>query len=238
MNRSLIIGLGTFGMTIAEELAAKGSEIVAVEVNESVMHLVSGKIPDVRVIDPADPGWLEAIDPDSVDHVVVCIGNLEQSLLMTLQLIEHGFANIYARASTESHRRILLSIGVRNVIFPELDAAKALADRITAPSIRSIVRLAGDKIMADFSIPQEFVGQSLIELDLRRRFNVMVIALRRFVPAIDSITRENVMREQFLDAPKPEVPLEEGDILVLVGTEESIHTLIDAWSDDDDGEAP
>jgi len=220
-------------MTIAEELSTKGAEIVAVEVNESVMHQVSGKIPDVRVIDPSDPAWLGAIDPDSVDHAVVCIGNLEQSLLMTLQLIEHGFANIHARASTEAHRRILLSIGVRNVIFPELDAAKALADRITAPSIRSIVRLADDKIMADFAIPMEFSGQSLIELDLRRRYNVTVIALRRFIPAIDSLTRENIMREQFLDAPKPDDPLEEGDILVLVGTEENIHSLIEAWSDND-----
>ncbi|HOG64673.1 MAG TPA: TrkA family potassium uptake protein [Spirochaetota bacterium] len=233
MNRSLIIGLGTFGMTIAEELSAKGAEIVAVEVNESVMHQVSGKIPDVRVIDPSDPAWLGAIDPDSVDHAVVCIGNLEQSLLMTLQLVEHGFANIHARASTEAHRRILLSIGIRNVIFPELDAAKALADRITAPSIRSIVRLAGDKIMADFAIPMVFAGQSLVELDLRRRYNVTVIALRRFVPAIDSLTRENIMREQFLDAPKPDDPLEEGDVLVLVGTEENIHSLIEAWVDDD-----
>ncbi len=233
MNRSLIIGLGTFGMTIAEELSAKGAEIVAVEVNESVMHQVSGKIPDVRVIDPSDPAWLGAIDPDSVDHAVVCIGNLEQSLLMTLQLVEHGFANIHARASTEAHRRILLSIGIRNVIFPELDAAKALADRITAPSIRSIVRLAGDKIMADFAIPMVFAGQSLVELDLRRRYNVTVIALRRFVPAIDSLTRENIMREQFLDAPKPDDPLEEGDVLVLVGTEENIHSLIEAWADDD-----
>jgi len=148
-------------------------------------------------------------------------------------LVEHGFANIHARASTEAHRRILLSIGIRNVIFPELDAAKALADRITAPSIRSIVRLAGDKIMADFAIPMVFAGQSLVELDLRRRYNVTVIALRRFVPAIDSLTRENIMREQFLDAPKPDDPLEEGDVLVLVGTEENIHSLIEAWADDD-----
>ena len=220
-------------MTIAEQLAHKGAEVVAVEINESVMHQVAGKIPDIRVIDPADPGWLESIQPDSIDQAIICIGKLEQSLLMTLQLLERNFSNIYARASTESHRRILQSIGVSNVIFPEYDAAMALADRLTAPNIRSIVRLAGDKIMADFTIPQEFVGQSLIELDLRRRHSVMVIALRRLFPAIDSITRENVMREQFLDAPKPDAPLEEGDILVLVGTEEDVRTLIDSWNDED-----
>jgi len=230
MKRALVIGLGTFGITVAEELAAKGVEILAVEVNEGVMQAMAGRIPNIRVIDPADASWLDAIECDEIDHAIVCIGSLEQSILMTLQILEKGITSVYARASTDIHRKILASIGTKNVIFPEQDAARALAGSLTAPNIHAVVRLAENQLMADFDIPPSFVDRTLIELNLRQRFRVLVIAIRRRFPRIDSVTRETVYSEKFIDAPPADEPLREGDTLVLVGTEENIQSLIESCS--------
>ena len=236
MNRVLVIGLGTFGATIADALIAKGAEVIAVESNEAIMNKLAVRIPDIRAIDPGDPAWLDAIDPDSVDHAIVCIGNLEQSILMTLQLVDRGIGEIHARASSDSHRKILLSLGIKNVIFPERDAALGLAGRITAPHIQSIVRLAEDKLMADFDAPSSFVGKTLVELNLRAHYQVLVIAIRRRHARIDSVTREKIFVERFIDAPPPNEPIRSGDVLVLVGTEENINSLIESHRTDTEDE--
>jgi trk system potassium uptake protein TrkA len=230
MERVLIIGLGTFGTTVAEELAAKGVEIIAVEVNETVMQAMAGRIPNIRVIDPIDASWLDSIDCSEIDHAIICISNLEQSILMTLQLLEKGIAGIYARASNEIHRKILTSIGATNVIFPEQDAARTLANKLTAPNIHAVVRLAENQLMVDFNIPPSFVDHTLIELNMRKRFHVLVIAIRRRYPRIDSLTRETVYSERFIDAPPADMPLKDHDTLVLVGREENIRHLINSYS--------
>jgi len=234
MERVLVIGLGTFGVTVAEELAAKGVEILAIEVNESVMQAMAARIPNIRVIDPIDASWLNSIDCAEIDHAIICIGNLEQSILMTLQLLEKGFPGIYARATNDIHRKILASIGVKNVIFPEQDAARSLANKLTAPNIHAVVRLAENQLMADFNIPPSFVDHTLIELNLRQRFHVLVIAIRRRYPRIDSLTRETVYSERFIDAPPADEPLQDHDTLVLVGKEENIRALINAFSPDEE----
>ena len=235
MERVLVIGLGRFGITLAEGLIAKGVEILAVEINENVMQAMAERIPNIRVIDPANASWLDAFETNEIDHAIICIRDLEPSILMTLQLLEKGFASVYARASTEVHRKILLSVGAKNVIFPEHDAAYALVDRLTAPNIHSVVRLAENKLMADFEIPPAFVDHTLIELNLRKRFQVLVIAIRRHFPRIDSVTRETVYSEKFIDAPPADEPLQEGDVLVLVGTEEKIHALVDTYAGKTEG---
>jgi trk system potassium uptake protein len=234
MERVLIIGLGTFGITVAEELAAKGVEILAIEVNENVMQAMSGRIPNIRAIDPIDSSWLDSIDCSEIDHAIICIGDLQQSILMTLQLIEKGFTGIYARATNEIHRKILTSIGAKNVIFPEQDAARSLANKLTAPNIHAVVRLAENQLMADFNIPPSFVDHTLIELNLRKRFHVLVIAIRRRYPRIDSLTRETIYSERFIDAPPADEPLQDHDTLVLVGKEENIRSLINAYAADEE----
>ncbi len=200
-----IIGLGRFGSYLARTLAEQGQEVLCVDLSERAVEEISSVVDQAVVADATRKETLEHLGFHRVDTAVVAIGSLAQSVLVTLFLKELGTPHIIAKALNEEGAKILSLIGAHRVIIPEKDSAIRLARSLIMPNLLDFLPLLPDFYIAEVSPPIDFVGKSLKELDLRRRYRVYVIGVRRAFSD----------RVQLL--PSADYVIEKDDRLYLVG---------------------
>jgi trk system potassium uptake protein TrkA len=138
---------------------------------------------------------------------------LESSILATLYLKKVGVKRIWAKATTEDHAAILKSVGASEIIFPERETARRLAAQLINPNLLDFIPLEEDYRVMDVAPPNKFYGHTLIELDLRKKYGVFVLAIKELVP----------MRFVFL--PPPDFVIKPSDILVMIGKEQDLVRL-------------
>lgn len=209
MSEFAVIGLGRFGRAVARNLAASGESVLAVDIAPDRLAVVAGDVDAVATVDTTSEDAVEALRLERMSAVVVTIGSraTEASLLTTAILRELDVPRIVARAFDERHARLLLEIGASEVLIPEDEIGSRLALRLSAPRVLDQIPL-GDAVVAEIQTPEAFVGRSLAELELRARQGVTVLAVRR-----DGQTVPN---------PGGEQTIHEGDILVVVGSPDSV----------------
>ncbi|RUM89483.1 MAG: TrkA family potassium uptake protein [Thermodesulfatator sp.] len=205
-----IIGLGRFGSYLARTLAEQGQEVVAVDRSEKAVEEISPYVSQAVVADATRKETLEHLGFDRMHTVVVAIGSLAQSVLVTLLLKELGARNIIAKALNEEGAKILSLIGAHRVIIPERDSAIRLARSLVMPNFLDFLPLLPDFYITEVKPPPEFVGKSLKELDLRRRYRVYVIGVKR------------AFADQIQLLPSAEYVIERDDILYLVGHQKDL----------------
>lgn len=208
-----VIGLGQFGMELARELA-KDCEVLALDLNEDLVYAVADDVQRALVVDARDYASLKQVVTADFDEVIVSLGeSLESSILCTLHLKKIGIKMIRAKVISEDHAAILHSLGVQEVIFPERETAWRLAVQIMNPNLLDYIPLeAGYRVM-DVAPPNSFYGRSLLDLELRQRYGVFVIAVKELVP------------ERFIFLPDPNFVVKPSDILVMIGREEALAQL-------------
>ncbi|QJA06371.1 TrkA family potassium uptake protein [Thermosulfurimonas marina] len=208
-----IIGLGRFGSYLARTLAEQGQEVVAVDRSEKAVEEISSVVSQAVVADATRKETLEHLGFDKMDTVVVAIGSLAQSVLVTLFLKELGARNIIAKALNEEGAKILSLIGAHRVIIPERDSAIRLARSLVMPNFLDFLPLLPDFYITEVKPPPEFVGKSLKELDLRRKYRVYVIGVKR------------AFADQIQLLPPADYVIERDDILYLVGHQKDLAAL-------------
>jgi trk system potassium uptake protein TrkA len=208
-----VIGLGQFGMELARELS-KSCEVLAMDVNEDLVYAVADDVQRALSVDARDYASLKQVITHDFDEVIVSLGeSLEASILCTLHLKKIGIKMIRAKVISEDHAAILHSLGVQEVIFPERETAWRLAAQIMNPNLLDYVPLeAGYRVM-DVAPPNSFYGRTLMELQLRQRYGVFVIAVKELVP------------QRFIFLPDPSFVVKPSDILVMIGREEELVKL-------------
>lgn len=208
-----VIGLGQFGMELAKELA-KTCEVLALDVNEELVYAIADEVQRALAVDARDYASLKQVVTTDFDEVIVSLGeSLEASILCTLHLKKIGIKMIRAKVMSEDHAAILHSLGVQEVIFPERETAWRLAAQIMNPNLLDYVPLeAGYRVM-DVAPPNSFYGRTLMELELRKRYGVFVIAVKELVP------------QRFIFLPEPSFVVKPSDILVMIGREEELARL-------------
>lgn len=212
-RRVCIIGLGRFGSSLAR-LLAKRCEVLALDRDIDLVNAVADDVQRAVCIDARDFTALSAVVSADFDEAVVGIGDsLESSILCTLHLRKIGVPLIRAKANTRDHAEILASMGAKHIVFPEYDAAERLALQMFNPNLLDFIPLAKDYLVMDVAAPRAFVGRSLISLQLRNRFGLFVIAVKK----------PEGRRFSFL--PGPDQVIEDDDVLVLIGREEDIKAL-------------
>jgi len=221
MRQFAVIGLGRFGYSVAETLVKKGCEVLAIDKNEAAIEAVSDFATYAVQCDATDPKALKSISTQNVDVAVVSIGeDIEASILIVMTLKELGVRQIIAKAVTPIHGRILLNLGVTEVIFPERDAAIRLAHRLIAPNVLEYLELSPGYSIEEIAVPLKIAGKKLKESQIRTLFGVNVIAVRKKVARV---VKGMVKTEEIFNvSPSPEDVLEKGDILVIVGREEDL----------------
>ena len=225
MKRFMVVGLGRFGQRLAKELTEAGHEVIAVDAREAIVERMRDEVALAVCLDATEPEALKSQGVDKVDTAVVAIGeDFEANALATATLKELGVRYVISRASTSIQRRILDRIGADQVIFPEEEMAVRLAGHLANPQIIDHVELSEGHSLVQIRAPAVWFDRTLSEIDLRKKHEVNLVAIKRPVKRQDSSGGE-VVEEQVLDLPMPHTTIREGDVLVLVGTTESLAAL-------------
>lgn len=205
----LVLGLGRFGISVAQTLHSKGYEVMAVDgdiekVNDAVEYCTRAVKADLD-----DETVLEAIGAGEFDVAVVAVGkDVEASIMSTMILKELGVRNVIVKANTEIQKKALYKIGADKVVFPERDMGRRVAMSIIHDNVFDFMELSDDISIAEIPVLEEWAGKTLIENDIRRRYDINIIAIKNGEDISVSYGGDRVLS---LD-----------DILVVIGTVDAI----------------
>ena len=225
MRRFAVIGLGRFGYSVAKTLIEKGCEVLAIDNDAEKVKDVSDFVTHAVEMDATDEEALRHAGVNYVDVAVVSIGeNIEASILIVMTLKEMGVKEVLAKAVTSIHGKVLRNIGVSKVIFPERDMAIKVAASLAAPNILEQIELSPEYSIIETSVPKGLAGKTIKECDIKDRFNVNVIAIRKRVPIITESGEPDFI-EEWNVSPSMDDMIEEGDVLVMIGNNEDLEKL-------------
>ncbi|MBD5133741.1 MAG: TrkA family potassium uptake protein [Clostridiales bacterium] len=172
----LVIGLGRFGVNLALKLMDSGNEVMVIDTDEEAVNHIAPHVTQAKIGDCMDEEVLRSLDPASFDFCFVCISdNFQSSMEITSQLKELGAPMVVAKADRDLHARLLLKIGADEVVFPERDMAMRTAMRFSVNGALEYIELAPGYAIFELDVPDSWAGMTLLELDIRKRWNVNVI---------------------------------------------------------------
>ncbi len=180
MKQFIVLGLGRFGSAVATSLTELGHEVLGVDYDEEIVNILKDKITQAVQADVTEERVLKELGVKNFDTAIVGIGsNLETSILVTMMLKEMGLKYIIAKAQNNLHAKVLKKIGVDKVVFPERDMGARIAQRLITPNIKDYIELEPDYNIIEIEALPEFVDKSLSELDMRNKYGVNVLAIKR-----------------------------------------------------------
>jgi trk system potassium uptake protein TrkA len=221
----VVIGLGTFGMKVIHTLTDHGANVVAIDLDKGKLEEIKDKVGIALALDSTDEAAMRAAGIESVDAAVVALGNAQEEAILTTAILKGmGIYPIIARAADSLYAHVLKLVGADQVIIIEEQMGETIAMKLLAPEIREKIFLTTGHSLAELEVRKAFVGKTLMELDIRKKFGVNVIAIQRKVTRIDNDGKV-VQSSEMNDLPGPDDRIEEGDVLVIVGSENDIERL-------------
>jgi len=198
-----VLGLGRYGTAVAEELVNNGAEVLAVDICQSNVDNAIKTIPVCKCADVTEPETIERLGISNVDVVIVAMAsNLEASVMAVTLCKEVGVKTVIVKCGNEMHQKILKRVGADRVIFPEKESGTRLARTLLTAGFSEMIELSDDVSMVEISIKDEWVGKSLIELNLRKKYSINVVAIRR--------------EDKITTSVEPTLPLEKGEALIVI----------------------
>lgn len=175
-----VFGLGRYGRAVAKELAQNGAEVIAVDQDEAVVNAAAGELPICKCADITDLEVLMQLGVPNVDTVIVAMaGNLESSVMVVTLCKELGVKTVIAKCANEMHQKILTRVGADQVVFPENESGIRLAKNLLSSGFVDMISLSKNVSMVELDVRDEWVGRSLIELNLRKKYSINVVAIRK-----------------------------------------------------------
>lgn len=175
----LIVGLGRFGASLALELCALGHEVLALDIRGEAVQPLADRVTHAVVGDARDPDVLSSVGARNFDCAVVAAGgDLGISALITLNLKELQGPKVVGKANSEVHAKVLKKIGADLVVFPEREMALRLAHSLASSDILNFIELSDEYSIVERMVPREWVGKSIVQLDIRAKWKLTVIAVR------------------------------------------------------------
>ena len=207
----LVAGLGLFGTSVAVTLQGLGYEVYAMDSDESLVQNLSTQLTYVVSGDASDRKTLQALPLEDIDVAVVAIGNVERNMMTTMLLKELGIKQVVSKAINNLHGAMLSKIGADKVVYAERDMGERVAHNMISAGVMDYIELSGEISVMSLPIPTEFIGKNLIEADLRRRYDVNVVAIKR-----EGRTMVN---------PKAQEVFQPEDEIVVLGTHEGVKRM-------------
>lgn len=213
MQRNIIVlGLGRFGYAVATRLAQKGAYVTAVDSNYKTVEKIASLVSSSVQADITEEVALKSLGINNYDAAIIATGSdLEASIEATLICKDSGINQVIAKASSESHARILEKIGADYIVFPEADTAERLARSLVGPNLLEVIEFSDEFSIIEVKAHKSWLGKNLIDLDFRNEYQMNVVAFER----------DGQMIIDF----DPSLEIEENDILVLIGTSENAKEL-------------
>lgn len=207
-----IIGLGTFGFELAIQLTKRGNSILAIDIDEKKVNNIRDLVSVAVQADITDKDVLKQLEINKFDMVVFGMSSALESIILAItHLKKMGVKYIVGKANTRIKKEILLKIGADEVILPEIGIAKQLAEKISNPSLLEKIKIDDKNTIMEVSIPKKFIGKSLRDLDLRKKYDINVI-LKKTEKQTQTII-------------EPEELLQKGEIIVVIGNENTINRV-------------
>lgn len=225
----VIIGLGQFGKALALYLSDSGYEVTVLDQKESVVEEIKNNVADAHIGDATDMRVLRRLDLVGEEtYVIVAVGEcFERNILITAQLKELGVKKLYARSVNELHGKVLKLIGISELFRVEDVAARQLADRFINEGVMRLRRIDATHALADVRLPDEWIGKTLQEVDMRKQYRINLLTVRRGKFSEEANDDVLVLPEQpVIDTPSPSMTFLEGDVLVIFGKDDDLTAFV------------
>lgn len=210
-----VIGMGLVGTSLIRTLDSLGHDVLGIDRNEDLIQDFSDELPSVHLVaaDATERTVLRDLGLEEFDGAAVTIGegNVEANVLVTLILKDLGVPLIFSRANDPLHAKVLERVGADHVVQPEKEFGEFLARQMALPGIKDYLELGQDEALIEMEVPDEWVGKSLKDLQLHRKKDLTVLAIKS--------------KGEGGTLPQPETPLEEGTILVLGGPKKELDSF-------------
>ena len=207
-----VIGMGLVGTSLIRTLDSLGHEVLGVDRNEDLIQDSSDELPNVHLVaaDATERTVLRDLGLEEFDGAAVTIGegNVEANVLVTLILKDLGVPMIFSRANDSLHAKVLERVGADHVVQPEKEFGEFLARQMASPGIQDYLDLGEDEALIEIEVPNEWVGKTLKDLQLHRKKDLTVLAIKN--------------KGQGGALPQPGTPLEEGTVLVVGGPKKEL----------------
>lgn len=175
-----VFGLGRYGLAVAKELIENGMEVIAVDANAKIVNDVAAYLPVCKCADVTDPEVILQLGIGSIDVVIICMANnLEASVMAVTLCKEAGVKTVIAKCANEMHQKILLRVGADQVVFPENESGIHLAKNLLSSGFIDMISLSKDVSVFEIDVKDEWCGKNLIELNLRKKYDFNVVAIKK-----------------------------------------------------------
>lgn len=208
-----VFGLGRYGQAVAKELHDSGAEVIGVDIHETTVNEAAAYLPVCKCADVTDVAVLRQLGIDEVDAVIVAMASSLESSVLTVALCkEIGVPLVVVKCANETHRKILQRVGADRVVFPENESGVRLAKNLLSSGFVDVIELSRDVSMIEMDVRPEWVGKTLIELGLRKKYSLNVAAIREHGEVSIDID--------------PQRPLEAGMKLIVIADGNKINKLL------------
>lgn len=223
MRRFAVIGLGRFGSKLAVALSMSGAEVIAIDKNREVVDLIRDQVSHAVRLDSTDEEALRAQGVHSVDVVIIGMGQkgFEDAILTVVTLRQMGVQQVYARAESLVAGQVFAKVGATEVIYPELESAQRWAYKLIAPQIGEKIDFAPGYSLARIEAPASFDSKTVMDLQLRQKFNVNLVLIKRS----DETRAKKTEKGPIIAVPMPGTVVYEGDILMVAGSDVDLARL-------------
>lgn len=206
----VVIGLGRFGGSIVSELVELDADVMAVDIDPAHIEDYADIATEAVVADSTDESALRSLGIHNVEHVIVAIGeNIQASILTTLILKELGVPLITVKAQNDHHEKVLRKVGADKIVRPERDMGIRVANNVVSNNILDYLELSEEHSIAELHVNGKITGHTLIELDIRAKYGINIVAIKRGA--------------EILVSPQADELLEKDDILIVIGSDLDIH---------------
>ncbi|MDX5475980.1 MAG: TrkA family potassium uptake protein [Bacillaceae bacterium] len=204
-----VIGLGRFGGSICKALSEEGVEVLAIDTDEDKVNEFANIASHAVVGDATDESVLKGLGIRNFDHVIVAIGdNIQASILTTLILKELGVQHITVKATNDYHEKVLSRIGADQIVHPERDMGKRIAHNIVSNNVLDYLELSDEHSIVEIVASRRLDGNSLIDLDIRAKYGINIVAFKR--------------GKDIIVSPQATEIIKQGDILIVIGADTDI----------------
>ena len=181
INKSYaVFGLGRYGLAVAKELVKNGVDVLAVDSDETIVNSAIADIPFCKCADVTDSETIKQLGIANMDVVIIAMANnLESSVMAVMLCKEVGVNTVIAKCANEMHKKILSKVGADTVVFPEYESGIRLAKNLLSSGFVDVIELSNDVSLIELEVKPEWVGKTLIELNLRKKYAINVIAIRQ-----------------------------------------------------------
>jgi trk system potassium uptake protein len=217
--------MGQFGTSIARALARRGAEVLAIDISEDNIDQIKDEVAYSVCMDSTDLRALKAQNIEDMDAVVVAIGeDFEALLLTTVQLMQLQIKRLIARAAGMQQRRILEQLGVKEILSPEDEVGKTVAEMLLHPNMKTFLPLPDDYEIVEINTPARVANKSLGDVKLREKYNLNLITIKR---KYDEEKNGRIMEvEHIIGVPKGDTILYETDIMILLGKVQDVDRFV------------